>query len=512
MLSVTNSFTAYSDVIKSTISDNLQALEMTLGKSADFHFREIETDYPFSIHIGYFHGMASEDYINSYIVRPLSRLNTSFVPSSSSELLTYVKKKVLHSATVQEVYSLPTVIKGVLAGKTVAFLDGCNRALLIESQGFKTRNVEEPETEASVRGSREGFSEVLSVNTALLRRRIKNSQLIVQNMVLGKHTNTQIRLIYMENLVNKKVLHEVKQRLKNIDIDSVLESGYIEQYIEDHSFSIFPTIGNSEKPDKIAAKILEGRVAILCDGTPFALTVPQLFIENFQVTEDYYSRFYLASLLRIFRILSLYLTVLTPAIFVAISSFHQEMIPTLLITTIAASEEKVPFPIFVEALIMVVLFELLREAGLRMPRPVGSAITIVGALILGEAAVQAGIVSAPMVIVVALTAITGFIVTPLNDGIVISRLFLLFLAGLLGFYGIFIGILILLGHICSLRSFGTPYLAPLGPILLSEVKDSIVRMPLWTLNTKPKEFATEEFHHSPSSKQTQSSHNTNKDG
>jgi spore germination protein KA len=376
-------------------------------------------------------------------------------------------------------------IENILSGQTAIFIDGYNSALYVSTQGFEARNVEQPDTESSVRGSREGFNEILKVNTSLIRRKINNPNLVFESMKLGKQTKTNIRIGYIEGIANPKIVDEVKQRLKRIDTDMILESGYIEQYIEDHPYSIFPTIANSEKPDKVAAKILEGRIAIFCDGTPFVLTVPHLFVETLQVGEDYYSRPYLASLMRLLRILALFLTVATPALFVAVATYHHEMVPSLLLTTMAAAEEKVPFPVFIEALMMSIVFELLREAGVRMPRPVGSAISIVGALVIGEAAVTAGLVSAPMVIVVALTAITGFVVTALNDAVILSRLLLLFLAAAFGFYGILMGTLLILGHMCSLRSFGSPYLAPVGPIIWSGWKDSLVRFPLWKLTVRP---------------------------
>jgi spore germination protein KA len=230
---------------------------------------------------------------------------------------------------------------------------------------------------------------------------------------------------------------------------------------------------------------LEGKVAILCDGTPFVLTVPHLFIENIQVSEDYYSRPYLSSVMRLIRLLALFLTVTTPAFYVALTSYHHAMIPTVLLTTMAASEEAVPFPVLVETLLIGTAFEILREAGVRLPRPVGSAISIVGALIIGEGAVQAGLISAPMVIAMALTGISSFIVPAINDAVVLSRLFFLLLAGVLGLYGVLIGFLIILAHMCSLRSFGASYLAPHAPIILREWKDTLIRAPLWKLNFRP---------------------------
>ncbi|WP_117149515.1 spore germination protein [Paraliobacillus zengyii] len=476
--------------IELDIEKNVQELKQIFEKSADFSYRDIElyNQKSINVFICFMDGLVKEDSINSYIVKPLMEpdfFNEKQQTVMNNDVFNAVKKTLLSTSNMKEVETISEVVEDVLEGKTAVFIDGYKKAFLIKMLGFESRNVEEPLTEANVRGPREGFVEVLSVNTALIRRKINSVNLLFEDMKIGKETKTTIRISYIKDIANPEVVEEVKQRLECIETDAILESGYIEQFIEDNPYSIFPTIGNSERPDKVAAKILEGRIAILTDGTPFVLTVPQVFIETLQVPEDYYSRPYLSSLLRIFRILALFLTIGTPAIFVSVSTFHQEMIPALLLTTMAAAAEQIPFPTFIEATFMTIIFELLREAGVRLPRPVGSAISIVGALVIGEAAVQAGLVSAPMVIVVALTAITGFIVTPLNDAVIIMRFFLLILAGAFGFYGMLIGTFFIIAHLSSLRSFGTPYLAPIAPVILNEWKDGVVRLPLWLLKSRP---------------------------
>ncbi|WP_209121598.1 spore germination protein [Alkalihalobacillus sp. BA299] len=474
--------------LTTVLDENLTQLKSILGKSDDVKYREFEVYYKqsFKVFICFLDGLVNEDYINLHLIKPLMEpnfINETYLPSE--DILSVVKKRILSASSLQEVQTIDDVIERILSGETAIFIDGSATALTASTHGFEARNVEQPDTESNVRGSREGFNEVLKVNTSLIRRKINNPNLVMENMKIGKQTKTNIRIGYIEGIADAKIVDEVKQRLQRIETETILESGYIEQFIEDHPYSIFPTVGNSEKPDKVAAKILEGRVAIFCDGTPFVLTVPHLFIETLQVGEDYYSRPYMASFIRLLRVFALFVTIVTPALFVAVSTFHQEMVPTLLLITMAAAEEKVPFPVFIEAMLMIIAFELLREAGVRMPRPVGSAISIVGALVIGEAAVSAGLVSAPMVIVVALTAITGFIVSALTDAVSLARFFLLFLAAAFGFYGIMMGILILLGHMCSLRSFGAPYLAPMAPIIMREWKDALVRMPLWTLQSRP---------------------------
>jgi len=474
------------------LDKNIEHIKSLFGKSEDVKYREIEvvTSKKHRVFLCFIDGLVNESYINLHIIKSLMEPDYTIgspqlVKEESSDFLKVIESRIVSSLNVKEVRNWKTTTDSILLGETLLLIDGFETGLLVSTQGFAARNVGEPDTESSVRGPREGFNEVLKVNTSLIRRKINNPNLIFEGMKLGKQTKTNIRIGYIDGIANPKVVDEVKKRLKTIDTDSILESGYIEQFIEDHPYSIFPTVANSEKPDKVAAKLLEGRVAILCDGTPFVLTVPHLFVENLQVGEDYYSRPYLSSFIRLLRLLSLFLTVASPSIYIALTTYHHEMVPALLLTTMAAAQEKVPFPTFIEALLMAIVFEILREAGVRMPRPVGAAISIVGALVIGEAAVQAGFVSAPMVIVIAITGICGFVVSSLSDAIILSRFLLIFLAGALGLYGILMGFLMLLGHLCSLRSFGSPFLSPQAPINWNGWRDSIIRMPLWFQKTRP---------------------------
>lgn len=346
--------------------------------------------------------------------------------------------------------------------------------------------MEDPASETVIRGPREAFTECISNNAALLRIKIKNPALTFESMKIGKRTRTGVQLAYMKGTANPELVDKIKKRLQTIKTDAILESGYIEQYIEDAPFSIFATISYSEKPDVVAAKILEGRVAILVDGTPFVLTAPMLFVENFQTAEDYYNRPLYASMMRILRCVCYALSVFTPAVFVALVTFHQEMIPTPLLFTISAAREGVPFPAIMETGVMAVTFKILREAGLRLPRAVGQAVSIVGALVMGEAAVSAGLVSEPIVIVIALTGVAGFAVPSQADSGTILRFIFLLLGGTMGGFGIAMGILGTMVHLASLKSFGSPFLSPLAPLQPSDTKDAVIRAPLWSMVSRPK--------------------------
>lgn len=311
---------------------------------------------------------------------------------------------------------------------------------------------------------------------------------------MGRITKTDIVLAYLRGKANEKVVEEVRRRIKRINVDSILESGYVEELIEDQPFSPFPQIAHTERPDKAAAEILEGRIVILVDGTPFVLIVPTIFTQFLQSSEDYYERYPMAIAVRLIRYLFFMIALTFPSIFIAATTYHHEMIPTPLLISVAGAHIGVPFPAFFEVLLMEITFEALREAGVRLPKAVGSAVSIVGALVIGEAAVAAGIVSPDTVIVVAVTAIASFTIPAFNVAITIRmlRFPMMFLAAIVGFYGILLGLLIILVHLCSLRSFGVPYFAPVAPFRWKDMKDTIFRAPWWMMKKRPKYISKDE--------------------
>jgi spore germination protein KA len=307
-------------------------------------------------------------------------------------------------------------------------------------------------------------------------------------MTIGEQTSTIVAICYIKGIANEQIIQTVRNRLNGIDTDAILESGYIESFIEDAPITLFPTIGNSEKPDTVCSKLLEGRIAILCDGTPFVLTVPYLFIETIHTAEDYYVRSLVATFSRIIRIIALLISINLPAIYLTLICFHQEVIPFKLLITMASSREGVPYSAFTEALFMLFTFEILKEAGIRMPRPAGSTVSIVGALVLGQSAVQAGLVSTPMVIVTAITAISGSTSTPLMGAIPIIRVIALVLASSIGLLGILLANISLLIHLCTITSFDVPYLSPFTPVSVTDLKDAVFRVPMWAMFTRPRDL------------------------
>jgi spore germination protein KA len=472
------------------IKKNLSALRDILGASIDVIIREFNFGHKGQIKgaLIFIDGLTDKSTINESIIKPLmydSRLTFTEENQGSADL-DMVEASMLSVGIVERVASVNEAVECCLSGDAVLLVSGSKEALVISSRGWESRGVEEPKTESVVRGPREGFSETLRTNTTLLRRKIKNPDFTLESMKLGRRTKTNICIAYLKGVVNPRLIEEIRRRLKRIDTDAILESGYIEQFIEDAPFSIFSTVANSEKPDTVAAKLLEGRAAVLVDGTPFVLTVPMVFIESFQSSEDYYSRPYFASIIRILRFAAFFISILAPATYVALTTFHQELIPTPLLFTMVAAHEGVPFPAVVEAGIMMITFEILREAGVRLPRPVGQAISIVGALVIGESAVSAGLIGAPMVIIVAITAVSSFVVSAQTDTGAILRFILLILSGAMGEFGIMIGLLGLCVHLASLRSFGTPYLSPVAPLSPRDQKDVFIRAPIWAMFTRPR--------------------------
>lgn len=474
-----------------SLDDNVHYIKESLGYSNDIVIREVVLDSlePVRAAVMYADGMVDSYLVQAVLIDSLlykMRLKEwegiredAFVP--------FLKESILTVGDMGDLYDFPTLFTALLSGCVIILVDGCSQGIHIGLQEWKDRGVTEPSSQTVIRGPRESFTETLRTNITLLRRRISSEKLWIEINRIGEETKTEVAIVYMKGIVEEGVVEEVRKRLDRISIDGIMESGMIEELIQDEAYTPFPTISNSERPDVVAANLLEGRVAILVDGTPFVLTVPSLFVEFFHSAEDYYQRFDFSTLIRMLRFACFLIALLAPSLYIAITTFHQEMLPTQLLISLAAQREGVPFPAFIEAIMMEVAFEILREAGIRMPRAVGQAISIVGTLVIGQAAVEAGIVSAAMVIVVSITAISSFIFPASNMSITVRilRFPLMVLAASFGIYGIIVGMLALVLHLCSLRSFGVPYMESFAPFSLKEQRDTIFRLPRWALDKRP---------------------------
>lgn len=452
-------------MISKRIKDNKQLFTSLFNNSSDFVAYEFESLSKIRMMVCYIEGLVDRDILDRDIIESLI-LNVK----KTKDI-----KYFIMASNIKEIYTVDEIVNEIVYGKVIIFAEGLKKVYTVKLSKWDKRQVDQPQAESVIRGPKEGFIEDIAVNKVLLRRRLRNNNLVYEDMRLGKQTKTMVSLAYIKGIVNEDVLRELKNRLSKINIDSILESGYIEELIEDSPKIIFSTITVTEKPDIAAAKLLEGRVAIFTDGTPHVLIVPRLFVEGLMSSEDYYLKPFYASFLRALRIMAFIVTIYLPGAYVALQLYHQEMIPTVLLVSAAASREGVPLHITIETILLIIALELTKESGLRLPKNIGSTVTIFGALVIGQAAVQAGLVSAPTIILVSVTALAEFIIPQLSEGIVVYRLLVTMLGGLFGIYGVVCSFLVITTQIVSLESFGIPYAWTLAPLNLLALKDGTIR-------------------------------------
>lgn len=475
-----------------SLDENLKFLEKIFKSNIDAVFREFNLGpgRKENAFLVYLKSLTDEARISEDILKPLMLAEKMATLERLDELPEVAGKTILTAAEVRlKAQDMHSVVREVLCGGTAVFVQGCRVAMVAGLKQWPQRPVEKSDVESTVRGPKESFTETIGVNTSLVRRRLRTPNLVLEGLNLGRMTNTPVCIAYLKGVVSPDLLTEVRRRIGRIDIDGVLESGYIEELVQDDPYSPFPQLAYTERPDRVVAALLQGRVCVFTDGTPMVLYLPATLDTMLQNPEDYYERFYVASAIRILRFSAVLMALLLPSFYVAVVTFHQEMIPTQLLISIAASREGTPFPAVVEAVLMEITFEALREAGLRLPRAVGQAISIVGGLVIGQAAVQAGIVSSLMVIVVAVTGIASFMLPSYSLALTIRliRFPLMLLAATLGLFGVMTGVLAILIHLAGLRSFGVPYLAPLAPLKVADLKDYMIRAPWWAMGRRPSE-------------------------
>lgn len=453
-----------------------------------------------AIHLGgkdglvcYLRTLTDWDVVTTKILHPIREANLAEKEILSEEDWLIMGKSVFSGTQHQFIHEEKEIIEAIINGQAVIFTDKMKPVLAMQIVKVEQRGIEEPTTQTIVRGPKEGFNENVETNLSLMRKKIKNPALRFEEFTIGTDTSTKVYLGYMDGIINKGILNEIQTRLKAVKTNAILESGTLEEFITDKTFTPFPLLYNTERPDTIAAHLLEGKFAIFVDGSPFVLSAPSVFGDFLSVSEDHYQPFSMGSFVRLIRYFSFLITMFLPAFFIALITYHHELIPTALIISIISQREGIPFPAVIELLIMEITFEILREAGVRMPRAVGGTISIVGGLVIGQAAVEAGIVSNIMVIVVALTAIASF-VTPIYTFAIASRLLrfvFILLASVFGLYGVFLGMIMMVGHLASLRSFSVPYLAPFAPFKLQDHKDTIIRLPGFAMKQRPSFLETE---------------------
>ncbi|MFC4808610.1 spore germination protein [Paenibacillus sp. GCM10023250] len=463
------------------LEDNYRELKLIFDKCSDIVFRELKADGHADVLMIYVNGMVDARAFEQTFLKPLLYEG---LPQGLEKI------KSLSQACEMEYFSIlqsntadtyKDVVHHVLKAQIAVLVDREAVAFLADMGKMEKRAVEEPSLESTLRGPKESFNETLQVNMALLRKRIPSHLLKMETIELGKLTRTNVVLAYLDGIVDRSVLQEVKNRIGQIDANVILEAEYIEEYIEDVPFSPFPQIQNTERPDVIASCLFEGKVAILTDGAPCALVVPMTFWVGLQAADDYYERFVYVNAMRVIRFTFSLVSLLAPALYVTLTTYHQGMIPIPLMSSIAAARESSPFPTAIETLMMEIVFEGLQEAGIRLPSQIGPLVSIVGALVIGQAAVQAGIISAPIVIVVSATGIASYAIPRYSFGIAfrLLRFLMLILAASLGLFGMAVGIMGILIHLVSMKSFGVPYFSPVAPSIGKQMLDMIIRAPKW---------------------------------
>ena len=468
------------------LNQNIEVLKSAYKDCSDVVFREFSIGSSINAVLLYIDGLSNTEEVDQHVLMPLIQMK-----NHEHGAIFEKTKKEISVSDIKDIYSINDIFKQISIGNSIILIEKETKGISIGLPKWEKRSIMEPDAESVIRGPREGFIETLRVNTSLLRRKIRHPLLKMKQIDIGRYTETQVIVAYIEGISDSTLVDEVTSRLKRIKIDGILESGYIEEMIVDHPFSPFSQVLTTERPDVAGACLLEGRVVILIDGTPITLIAPCTFASLMQAPEDYYNQFYISTLIRWLRYVFFFIALLAPSAYVAILTFHQEMLPTTLLLTIAQSREQIPFPALIEAFIMEITFEALREAGVRLPKQVGAAVSIVGALVIGQAATAAGLVSSPMVMVVAITGIASFLMPRYVTGISIRilRFPIMILSGMLGLLGVMLGITAIVAHMCTLKSFGVPYFNSTAPLKIQNLKDVLIRAPWWAMDTRPEFFS-----------------------
>jgi len=409
---------------------------------------------------------------------------------SADEILPFVQDNGLGISDVKTLYTMDEAFAAMLAGNAIFFLDGYPAALKISSKGYPDMGVSQAEGEKVLRGSKEGFGDTVKSNSALVRKRLRDTKLKVKEKSIGVRSNTMMQMLYVEDLVEPSLLEEIENRLNTFEIDGIADSGVLEQLTEETWYSPFPQFQTTERPDRAAMELLDGRILLLVDNSPSGLLLPTTFHNFLQVSEDRYNHFEMASFMRMLRYAAVVLTLIFSGMYLAVTDFHTQVLPTNLMLSFAEARQGVPFPSMLEILIMELAFELIREAGIRMPGPLGGTMGIVGGLIVGQAAVEANLVSPMIVVVVAITALSSLTI-PNEEFSAPFRLLkygFIVLGGTLGIFGIALGVYLLISHLAGLTSFGIPYLTPFTGSRKERSKgqrEGMLRAPIWWMNMRP---------------------------
>lgn len=419
-------------------------------------------------------GLVDSLQVAQMITSPILARKVDFdSPAHHFEL---IKNSIVGSVEMNEADTFEDCYYFLMSGFVIFYLSGTGKALALGVQGWSKRSTDEPSNESMVKGAKECFIESLNDNKALVRKRLKTHHLKFKQIKLGESAATPVVLAYLDNRAEKQLVKEIEQRLKKAKLNTVLDYGCLSPFIDSNVASFFSAVGNTERPDTFASKLLEGRVGVMVEGTPFAMYTPYLFTDNFSSLDDYDNPPFYSSFMRVLRYLSFIISLFLPGLYVAVGTFHQEAIPTNLLYIVAVSEATTPFHLMQEAIMIHLLYEIMREAGLRLPKTIGHAVSIIGAIVIGEATVTAGIIGAPMLVVVAVTAISSYVVYQLYESVAILRIIFIIVGGVSGIYGLMLCAGVLFVNACAVNPYGVPYSAPISPLTKSSIGDTIFRL------------------------------------
>lgn len=458
--------------ISKNIEKNISYIKNIFGNSSDIQVRNIN-----NITYIFLASVSSDDKISNFLVKSISDNKTIF------NIFNNLKNNIYNS-NLSIVENMDDILYRLSSGFTIVFIKDNEKAISIETRATLDRGVNESTSEAIIRGPKDSFTENHLINIGLIRKRIKDENLWFKDLQIGKRTKTKVTISYINGIADKNNITEIEKNIKNINIDGILDSSYIKEYLENNS--TFPMIMSTERPDLTSGALLEGKIIILVENSPYALILPSFLIDFMHSAEDYFESSSNISLTRILRLISFILTIITPAFYIALTTWNQEILPNDLLISIAIQKKGVPFPTALELILMITTFEILREADIRMPNAVGASVSIVGALILGEAAVSAGIVSPIIIIVVAFTSISGLVFTDIDfiNSIRYWRFIFIFFSILLGFIGLVICSLIFLTKLCSMEYLKIPYTIPISPLIKEQLKDSFIRLNRTKINKR----------------------------
>ncbi len=466
--------------ITENLGETLGRIRKAYGVSGDINIRYLK------LHGHRFACLTLENMINKQILNDmlLKRLVREKLKKRPMDCFEQVEYEISTASEQRRIFTLEECCDAIASGFAVLLLQGVAIGLAFGFQGFPARNVQPPENEVMERASHESFGEVLKLNTPMIRRRLKTNDLIMDTFSVGSLSKTQVAVCYLKNAASPKVVSQIKGKLQSVKMDMVLESGYLQPFLEANSLSLFSSVGTTERPDTVCAKLAEGRVAVLVDGTPFCLITPCLFSEHFQSMDDYTMNPFYASFIRLLKYISFFLSILLPGFYVAVGEHNPEVFPSAFFFKVVDAEVTTPFSLLWEALVIHTIYEIMREAGLRLPKSVGHAVSIVGALVIGEAAVTAGLIGAPMIIVVAVTALASYVIPSLYYPAAILRFAFIVVGGVAGLFGVVLLFAMVLTEIASLDTMGVPVLSPISPFDFSAMRDTWIRVGWKTLGKR----------------------------